>query len=404
MPYTVLIDQFLDFTGAINWSTVVGAIWVPPPSDGSSPGTPTFTGTVTSVSGKPPMLTFPALGGPPTAASAMLISQPSFGDLFRLAVAPPSANPAHLNGDCKAGSALSQGDLDSMTANFGSQTSSVPGWLQAIYAALTAGLYIPESITVSAVALTLPTAPATGILTLTLTGTLAVGHLGATSNNPFTFTETVALAPSGDPVDTSRILAATGSSASMSIIGGLVVAPELVGSMASQATSDLEARFNQAIASDIAHTLAALTPPQQLSPQAVISANKVLITSSGLTLTVSVADISGPAIVHVPGNLAAAIEPVVVYNEEVNYVVTVTDFASNQPVQGAAVNLGNPGPSGGAKGTTDANGQVRFDKVTLDSREISINHPPYKVTEYPELAITAANFNFFREILHSGKK
>ena len=126
MPYTVLIDQYFDLSGEINWPAVIGGIWVPPPSDGSSPGTPTFAGTVTSTADQPPMLTFAALDGPPTTASAMLISQPSFGDLYRLAGATPPANPAHLNGDCKTGSALTQNDLDSLTANFGSQTSPIP--------------------------------------------------------------------------------------------------------------------------------------------------------------------------------------------------------------------------------------------------------------------------------------
>ena len=75
MPYTVRIDQFLDFTSSINWPAVVGGIWVPPPANGSNPGTPTFTGTVTTTAGLPPVLTFAALGGPPTTDSVMLISQ-----------------------------------------------------------------------------------------------------------------------------------------------------------------------------------------------------------------------------------------------------------------------------------------------------------------------------------------
>jgi hypothetical protein len=403
MPYSVLIDQYLDFTGQVNLPSVVGSIWVPAPSDGTHPGTPTFTGTVTAAPGTPPVLTFPALGGPPTTDSAMLISQPSSGDLYRLAGAAPPANPAHLNGDCMAGSALSRSDLDSLTANFGSQTSPVPWYVQAAYGALTLGAYFPTSITVSAVSLTLPTAPATGFLTMTLTGTVAIQHWLWTSNNSFTFTEMVALAPSGDPVDTSRIVAAAGSSATMTITGGAIVAPVLVGSIAAQATQDLERRFNQAIGSAVAQVLAGLTPPQQLSPQAVISAFKVVITASGLVLTLSVADIFGSAIVPVPGNLAASISPAVVYNEKVDYVVTVTDFASKQPVAGAVVKLFNPGPSGDAESTTDANGRAQLSNVTLDTKEITDTHvhPPITITEYPYLNITAAGFSFLRMVLYS---
>jgi hypothetical protein len=297
MPYTVLLDEFLDLTGSINWSAVVGGIWVPPPSDGTSPGTPTFAGTVTS--GSPPTLTFPALDGPPATASAMLISQPRFGDLYRLAITPPPANPAHLNGVNQAASPLDQNALNSLTASIGPQTSPVPGALQAICGGLTLGGYIPTSITVSAVALTLPEAPVTGSLKLTLTGTMAVRHWFWTSNNPFTFTETVALAPSGDPVDTSRILAATGSNQNMTISGGAIVAGLFAGPLHDQATPDLEARFNQGISSKVATALAELTPPQRLASGTVISANHVGITQAGLALTVSLANISGAALIPV---------------------------------------------------------------------------------------------------------
>jgi PASTA domain len=70
--------------------------------------------------------------------------------------------------------------------------------------------------------------------------------------------------------------------------------------MASQVTPGLEAMTNQAIPSIVAALLAASTPPQQLSPQAVISANRVVITSSGLTLILSAANIFGPVIIPLP--------------------------------------------------------------------------------------------------------
>jgi hypothetical protein len=303
MPYTVLFDQFLDFTEGITWSAVVGGIWVPPPSDGTNPGNPTFTGTVTIASGQPPTLTFPALGGPPTTASAMRVSQPSFGDLYRLASTPPAADPAHVNGEASVAPALDQSELNSLTASFGPQTSPVPASVQAACAAATLGLYFPTSITASAVALTLPAAPATGTLTVTITGTVAVNHWLWTSNQPFTFTETVTFAPSGDPADTSRILAATGSNANMTIIGGAVLAPLLKGPMAGQVTPDLEAKFNQAIPPNIDKALAGRNPPLQLSPSAVISARRVVITNAGLTLTLSIADIFGPALIPAEDNM-----------------------------------------------------------------------------------------------------
>jgi PASTA domain len=291
MPYTVLLDEFLDLSGSIDWSAVVGGIWVPPPSDGTSPATPSTAGTATAVS--PPTLTFPALDAPPATASAMLISQPPLGDLYRLASPPPPANPVHLNGINQPAPPLDQQELDSLTASIGPQTTAIPGnpfWW-------TFGTWVPRSITVSAVTMTLPEAPATGTLTLTLTGTIHVSHWFGSSDNPFTFTETVALAPSGDPVDTSRTLAATGSSPSMTITGGGFAAGLMAGPLHDQATPDLEARFNQGISANVATTLAGLTPPQQLAPATVISANHVVITHGGLALNVSLANISGPALV-----------------------------------------------------------------------------------------------------------
>jgi hypothetical protein len=289
MSYTVKFDDYLDLTGTINWPAVVAGIWVPPPSDGSSPGTLTFAGTVTSGIEQLAILTFPTLDGPPTDVSAMLISEPSFGDLYRVASGLSAANPAHLNGGAEAGAPLSQSDLDKLTSTIGSQTVAVPGGVQAAFGVLSLGGFIPTSITVSAVRLTLPTTEsADGTLTLTLTGTIAVSHWGvSTSHNGFTFSEAVTLAPSGDPVDPSRILAATSSNPAINW-------PFLGPILANSATPALETSFNQGIASDVSNALAAGDPPQRLSPGTVISAKKPVITPSGITLALSVANIFGP--------------------------------------------------------------------------------------------------------------
>ena len=359
-PYTVLFDEFIDLTGGVNWSAVVGGIWVPPPSEGSNPGTPTFAGTVTTASGTPPTLTFPTLGGPPTTAAAMLVSQPTSGDLYRLAGTPPAANPAHLSGAVTAAPALDQNELNSMTATFGPQTTDLPGWLQAACAVLTAGLYIPNSIIVSAVALTLPTAPATGTLTVTLTGTVTISHWWSTSNNPFTFTETVALAPSGDPVDPGRILAATGSHANMNITGGALIAPLLAGNMAGQVTPDVENKFNQAIPPKVAQAVAGLTPPQQLAPQAVISASKVVITSSGLALSLSVADLFGPALIPVPPRMAVIVSLLEAAGTQRTIQVTVTDPVTNAPITSATVRVSDDFSRIKASGVTDGTGNAEL--------------------------------------------
>jgi hypothetical protein len=385
------MDQYFDFTSAdrIDWSKVVGGIWVPSPPVGS-PGAPTFSGTAT------------VTAGPPPTVSAMLISQPSSGDLFRLAVAPPQDNPAHLSGDCKAGSALTQADLDRQTANAGAQTTDLPLGLQYLYGVLTLGLYIPRSVTISAASLMLPQAPAAGFLTLTLTGTVTVHQWWSNSDKPFTLTASVALAPSGDPVDTFRILAATPFNASMSIIGGLIVVPALLSSMAAQATTYLEQNFNLAIPQGVAQALAELDPPQQLSPNAVISAYKVDIKPAELTLTLSIADLSEPAIVPIPPNMFVEVTPMPQCGEKRNYVVAV--YHGQSPIGGAVVTFetgaGGPIENGGpaVKGTTGPDGTVQLNDVTLSSYLYTRGGgkgPPKILKFNPVLTVSAAGFKEF---------
>jgi hypothetical protein len=303
MPYTILFDQFIDMTNTLSSPTITGAIWVPAPSQQkpgqtTNLGAPTFTGTITSGTGLSAALTFPVLDGPPTTDSALLISEPSFGDLYRLPFHPPSDNPAHLNGEANAPPVLTQDDLNNQTTGIPAQTSAIPPEVQAAYAVATAGLWVPRSMTVSAVSLTLPAqgAPAPGALTLTLTGTFAVRHWLWMSTNPFTFTETVSLAPSGDPVDASRTLTATGAGHSLSVIGGWVLGI-LKDSIGDTATAQVEVMFNQGIASRVAQALGALKDPMQLAPLAAISANKVVITHGGLGLTLSITNLFGPALI-----------------------------------------------------------------------------------------------------------
>lgn len=305
MPYTVNIEVF-DLTGGLTSSAITGGIWVPPPADGSNPGSPTFSGTMNPEGS---VLTFPAMGGPPTGTSAMLVSQPAaaggvaaFGDLFRSGpVAALPASPAPLRGLSTKSPALSQSDLNNLASNFAAMTIEVPSYLAYQVAALSGGWIFPVQITVSSAALTLgPPAPA-GALTLTLTGTMQVYHLFFTDNYPVAFTEFLSLSPAGDPVDTSHILTAISASPGISMPGAFGYAIKLLAPfVAGYATPIVEAMVNQAIPSQVAQALAGQNPPQQLSPQAVISANRVAITSSELTLTLTVADIFGEPLVNLP--------------------------------------------------------------------------------------------------------
>jgi hypothetical protein len=232
----------------------------------------------------------------------MLISQPLSrlglppGDLYRLAGGPPVDNPVHLNGLLDLAS-FSQTDLNNLTAKFPSLTFPVPGPLRTIIGIVTLGLWIPTSVTVSTAALTLP-ATTGGGLTATLTGTMSVQHWFWTSKDPFTFTATVAVAPSGDPVDTSHIASVTLSSPNLTITGGWILSG-LAGLLADEGTPVLEAMVNQAIPPQVNNILAKLPTPSQMSPQGVVSLFKVVTGPGGVDVNVSLADIFGPAIVPI---------------------------------------------------------------------------------------------------------
>lgn len=227
----------------------------------------------------------------------MLISEPSFGDIYRLAVAPPADDPAHLQG-IAASSTVTQEELSELTAGFTARTFQIQDWVQAIYVAVTAGTYVPDSMTVSTVALTLPPAGATGFLTLTLTGTIAITGWWWTNNQPFTFTEHVTLAAAGDPVATGHALAATGSSQNLTVTGGWVLKP-LTGGVGDLVTQALEDVINLGLPAQVDQAARKLLG-LELSPEAVISAGPVTMAPTGLTLTFSVADIFGPALIPIP--------------------------------------------------------------------------------------------------------
>jgi hypothetical protein len=359
-PYAVSFAEFVDSTGAISWPAVIGGVWEPPPPGGSTPGAPSFSGAVSSAPDQSATLTFPTLAGPPTIASAMLISQPSFGDLYRLAVTPPPVNPGELNGGAEAIPVITQAELDTTTSQFSSVTIAVPSAVQRVFALLTLGLTVPTSATLSAVTLTLPAAGKSGFLILTATGTLAVSGWFWTGNRRFTFIETVALAPSGDPVDTPRVLAATGSSPSLNVTGGWKILP-VKRLVASLVTPAVESALNQALPPKVAKMLANNTPPQMLAPQAVISAGKITITHNGIAAILSIADIFGPALLPLPPVSIMGVSAVLVESSGSDRTirVTVSDATTSAPVPGALVKVFNATSSREkAAGTTSQDGIV----------------------------------------------
>jgi hypothetical protein len=287
-------------------------IWVPPPSDGSSPGTPNNVATVSS--DPDPKLTFPTLGGPPS-SSAMRVWNLT-GDLFRSgAIGSPLPNPPaplavfSFLAQQSSGHTITQSDLDKAVKGlpFGS-SFPVPFWVQALVGVGTSGYFIPRSAKLLTATLALPPSGSAGTLSLNITGTILVSHWDWwTTTNPFTFAMTLGLSASADPVDTSRIFAATGSSPSLGVSGlpGLLVKP-VADWMTSVVASTLEGPVNQLVASAVIAGLANLPAPlqnQMLTPTAVMSAARVTILSSGIDIVIAIGDIFGPGIIPIEGNM-----------------------------------------------------------------------------------------------------
>jgi hypothetical protein len=296
--------------------------------------------------------------------------------------------PAQKNG----GSAVSPTQLDDAAGKLVGTTFKVSGIL-------------PLSIMI----LTASAALLKDAVSLTMMGTLAL-RLGLF--NPgfaFTFTMSLALGPSGDPSETSRVLAATVAAPSPNLTvpgvptilpGGLGIGlSQIAGSMASTVASMVEAQVNQMIASLAPEAAANLG--QELTPTAVISAVRVAIAPSGIAMILAVGDLFGPGIVPIPGSLNADIEPAPVPHIEVDYTVTVTDAASRKPVENATVTLTNPG-SGEGQGKSNKDGQLTFKQVTLESQQITVGKN--KIIIYPLLTVTALGFNDLRRILYLAGK
>jgi len=301
MAYAVEIG-FLDLAGIFN-PAVRGGIWVPPPPDGSSPGGPNFAGTVTSGSGQAPLtLTFAELAGPPAGGSAMLVTEPAGGDLFRSGqVALPGASPASLAltiapGQEPGNVAMTPAQLNTLAASFAGTSIKVPDNVRLAAGVLSAGLLIPESVTLLTAALSL----GPGAISVTLTANISVREwFFFVAHYSCALTMSLAVGPSGDPVDTSRVLAATVSASPgpvLTVPGAPGIYASLVAGWAAAAVSAmLEAQANKAISPLAAAELA--KHHFELTPTAVISAVRVVTTVTGISLFVSVGDIFGPGIV-----------------------------------------------------------------------------------------------------------
>jgi hypothetical protein len=406
MPYVVEVT-FLDFTGLFaNISpAMMGGIFVPPPPGGGPAGAPTFAGTGSSP-GQPFTVTFHALGAPPEGFAAMLVTETTFGgDLFRSGPVQLPPSPAQLTVNLvppqqpsPAPPTLTPSQVSGLVGSVAGNTLSAGGGMTVAIATATAKLVA-------------------GAVKLTLTGTIRWSWFIFSASTGFTLTMFLGLAPSHDPSDTSDVVSApvvtTGAAAppALTLTSILLspLAPALAGLFASEVASVVAAEINQMIPSIASGALANMN--RQLTPTAVISLERAVITGSGIGLIASVSDLFGPGIEPIPISLRAVISPPPRYGEPIDYTVEVVeDTATGQAVPGATVKITTPAPTetkpqniDTVTETTGSNGLATFPQLTLQSVELPVFNGKGmsgQLTIYPWLSAKAAGFIGFSEQLN----
>jgi len=355
---------------------MLGSIFSPPPASGS---TATPIDTATNATGSL-MLPFTSVGVPPTGVSAMLIRETAIpGDLFRSG--PLGAYPTPPTGTLTlitppAAVMIPTATLNTAAAAGLPVTFGVPGDAQALTAIATAGLIIPLSLTIATITLT--TAAVAPRITVTITGTMVAqqGYFW-TITHAFTLVVGLTAVPSADPGNPSRVLSITMASSTLTATGipGFVSAIAAPG-IGSAIASFLESAVNGTIMSSVPGALA--DSGMMLTPTARISALRLTITASGISLVPVLGDLFGPAVVPIPATLSVSISPTPEPAVQHSYVVTVTNSANGAPVAGVTLALHNyttqtPQTMVSTTKTSDAQGHATFTS-TLHFKKQRIVH------------------------------
>ena len=174
-----------------------------------------------------------------------------------------------------------------------------------------------------------------------------------------------------------------------------LIAPAVVASLQPK----IEAAINDLLDGLVAPGLASLGFLR--SPTSVLSARNVTITGSGMTLSLVLADLFGPAITPIPGNLHAAVSPAPQAATQRAYTVTVTNAATGTPISQADVTLHNFTANGTAQvvgplQTDTITGEVPFNVALLPKityQVIPETHERVRVFAPPTLTVSKAGFN-----------
>jgi len=402
MPYTVNLLP-IDIAGFIGLGPSLGGTFstiTPTPAVATAVATAAATTTLTFPTATPP---------PPGVATVHVTNSTPTGDLFRsglLTSVPPSPGTVTAISFPTSLTSLSATALAARVATVGRIPITPPGWVVGLVSAATAGTYIPLGGAITGIVPTLNT-PA-GTVTFTVTGFFTFRtYYFFTDTVGFTGTLTTTPAPSGDPTQPGRILSLTGTtttltttttgpSPTLAVLGWFLslMAPAVGGIVQPQ----LENAVNQAIDSLVAPGLASLGFIR--SPTSVVSARRVVVTGSGLGMSLVLADLLGPAVTPVPGTLRVQITPTPRATQQTSYTVTVTNTATGSAVPQATVTLHNFTSTGAAQTIgplqTDGAGQAKLSaalrgKVT--SRVDPVTHQRERVFLPPTLTVSRTGFS-----------
>jgi hypothetical protein len=160
----------------------------------------------------------------------------------------------------------------------------------------------------------------------------------------------------------------------------------------------VETAINDAITALVAPGLASIG--FRRTPSSVVSARRVTIAASGIALALVIADLFGPAVTAIPGNLNATVAPAPQAGTQRVYTVTVTNAATGAPVDQADVTLHNFTTTGTAVTVgplkTSVSGQVTFNvalRPKISYKVIPVDHERVRIFASPTLTVSKAGFN-----------
>jgi hypothetical protein len=296
-----------------------------------------------------------------------------------------------------------------MSRRIGTVRLTAPPWVVGAVAAASLGTHIPLTGAIVGIVPTLnpATAGTPGSVTVTVTGffTFRVYYVFI---DTITFTGTLVLtpAPSRDASQPGRILSVSGTTTLTTTTTGpsptLAVAGMFLSLMAPGVGAilqpQIESAINEAIDGLVAPGLASLGFLR--SPSSVVSARRVTITGSSLSLALVLADLFGPAVSPIPGHLQAAVSPTPQAGTKRVYTVTVMNADTGTPVNQADVTLRNFTTAGKSQAVgplqTDTSGNVTFNvalRPKITYQVDPIDHDRTRVFVPPTVIVSKIGFD-----------